>query len=212
MATVQDSHSCQPEPTQEHLNAMATKPKTTPKGDATQKTKIHWSGPVAVLLIAAAAVSFAMLDSPPPGEAYPDQGNLHLEAVDTPHIPYNSSPESSGPHTGFLAPWGWATDPVPEEVFVHNLEDGAVVVVYASDVPAVEVARLADELEVPIDGNPKRRILFTGYDKAITDQDGNEHRFAAVGWTRVFTFDELTEENLSELNVFIRIYEGVDNH
>ena len=76
-----------------------------------------------------------------PGTQMPDQGNLHIQSVDTPHVPYNSDPPTSGPHLPYIAPWGIHTRPIERELQVHNLEDGGVVVQYNCECPEI-VAKL----------------------------------------------------------------------
>ena len=63
-----------------------------------------------------------------PGQKFADLGNLHVQTVGDPHEPYNSTPPTSGPHLPYIAPWGIHTRPIPNELQVHNLEDGGVVV------------------------------------------------------------------------------------
>lgn len=142
-----------------------------------------------------------------PGEAYDDQGNFHLQSPDEPHPPYNSSPPSSGPHLGVLAQWGIHETALPPELFVHNLEDGGIVVAY--DCPS-GCAELVSGLETIVtdlgDG-----VLLTPY-AGIVDSAGNAHRAAAVAWSRVFYFDDLEADTVDDLNVFIDLYRGVDHH
>src|SRR6266850_1111312 len=59
-----------------------------------------------------------------PGQKFADLGNLHVQTVGDPHEPYNSTPPTSGPHLPYIAPWGIHTRPIPNELQVHNLEDG----------------------------------------------------------------------------------------
>jgi hypothetical protein len=56
---------------------------------------------------------------------------------------YNSDPPTSGNHWGSTANWGVHEEPVPNELQVHNLEHGGIVIQYNSTVPAdqVEVLR-----------------------------------------------------------------------
>ena len=63
-----------------------------------------------------------------PGVQLPDQGNLHIASADSPHVPYNSDPPTSGPHLPYIAPWGVHTRPIVRELQVHNLEDSGVLV------------------------------------------------------------------------------------
>src|SRR5215475_13168403 len=65
-----------------------------------------------------------------PGVEFPDQGNLHIQTENEPHVPYNSDPPTSGPHLPYIAPWGVHNVPIVRELQVHNLEDGGVVVNY----------------------------------------------------------------------------------
>lgn len=157
------------------------------------------------LLVVAAAAAFVLLQPPAPGIAIPNLGNEHLAAVDQPHSPYNSSPPSSGPHIGTLAPWGELDQVVPPEVFIHNLEDGGVVLVYScTDCPdLVETMRQAMAVE-------DRVVLFPYPD--IVDQQGVPHRAAAVAWNRIFYFDELDTETMADLQQFIKDFEGIDHH
>lgn len=155
---------------------------------------------VAVLGVAALIV----FDRPPPGRAFESLGNQHISDPSEPHAPYNSSPPSSGPHLGSIAAWGAHEEAVPAEYFVHNLEDGGVVLAY--DCPE-GCPDLVEGLKGYVDGS----VLLTPYD-GISDADGTPHRVAAVAWTRVFHFDELDEATASELQVFIDLYEGLDHH
>lgn len=67
-------------------------------------------------------------------EAFPDQGQTHLnpgESVQTLlKVPYNSNPPTSGPHLPNWSNWGIFTKAVPDELQVHNLEHGGVVIQY----------------------------------------------------------------------------------
>ena len=77
-----------------------------------------------------------------PGQKFSSQGNLHVQTVNDSHEPYNSTPPTSGPHLPYIAPWGVHTKPIANELQVHNLEDGGVVVQYNCECPElVEKAR-----------------------------------------------------------------------
>ena len=73
-----------------------------------------------------------------------------IEIMDSPHIalgdlhePYNSNPPTSGPHTGNdVAGAGIKDEPVPDEIVVHSLEHGAVVLWYRADLGEENIARL----------------------------------------------------------------------
>lgn len=134
-------------------------------------------------------------------------GNQHLAAIDEPHEPYNSKPGSSGPHFGSLAEWTVHETEVPNELWIHNLEDRGVVFVYnCADCPEVAegLAALRDELG----GNS----LVTPYGGEIAGKDGTQYRGAAVAWTRIYFFNELTDDTIGEIKAFYRAFEGIDHH
>lgn len=156
-------------------------------------------------VIAAAITAIVVFDPDPPGVDFADLGNLHIAAADTPHTPYNSSPPSSGPHVGVVAAWGVHDDPVVEELFVHNLEDGGVVFTYDCETDCPE---LVEGLTGIVESGPRR--LLSAYDGI--EYKGERHRGAAVAWTKVYYFDELTEDVVADLETFLELHEGVDHH
>jgi hypothetical protein len=131
-----------------------------------------------------------------PGQKFPDQGNLHVQTVGDPHEPYNSTPPTSGPHLPYIAPWGIHTRPIPNELQVHNLEDGGVVVQYGCECPDV-VAKLT-KIVRPYD----RHVILAPY-------PGMKSRIALTAWTRLETMDEVDEARIER---FIRAYRGIDHH
>lgn len=62
-------------------------------------------------------------------ERYPDQGTAHIRLGDS-HPAYHSSPPTSGWHTPQVAPWGSHRTVMPDEVLVHNLEQGGIWISY----------------------------------------------------------------------------------
>ena len=131
-----------------------------------------------------------------PGTQMPDQGNLHIPSVDSPHVPYNSDPPTSGPHLPYIAPWGVHTRPIDRELQVHNLEDGGVVVQYNCECPDL-VAKL--------------KTIVDKYDKQVilAPYPGMQHKIALTAWTRLDTMDELDEGRITR---FIEAYRGIDHH
>lgn len=184
-----------------------------PKGKAQKAqaaTKTSWRpgwGLYVSLALVVGVVALVVFGPQAPGEAYDDLGNFHLQSPDEPHPPYNSSPPSSGPHLGVLAQWGIHETPLPPELFVHNLEDGGIVVAYDCPAGCDElVASLTDVVTGLGEG-----VLLTPY-AGIVDASGTSHRAAAVAWTRVLYFDDLNPETREELDDFIDLYRGVDHH
>lgn len=148
------------------------------------------------------------LSPPTPGVAFAIVGNQHLAHQGEPHVPYNSSPPSSGPHVGGgVVPWGEAPEGVVPEQWIHNLEDAGVVLAYDCD----DCENLVDGLRGLLGANPGKRLLLVNH-PGIVDPDGVAHRGAAVAWGRVLYFDDLEPDTRTELDRFIRLYEGIDHH
>lgn len=99
----------------------------------------------AAAAVAAAGILVFVLQSMSrqPGQAVETQGNAHIDSPKADHITYNTDPPTSGPHTAYLAPWGARRVPVPDEVQVHNLEDGGVVVQFGDGLSYEEPRSLA---------------------------------------------------------------------
>jgi hypothetical protein len=68
------------------------------------------------------AACVVTIDSPP------DQGASHVPVGTA--VTYDSNPPSSGPHFPIWAAYQEFTTPVPRPMLVHNLEHGAIVLLY----------------------------------------------------------------------------------
>lgn len=133
---------------------------------------------------------------PQPGMAMADLGNQHILYPQT--AVYNSTPPTSGPHYENLARWGIHTEPIPNELQVHNLEDGGVMVQYdCPDGCDALVSELADIVERYPDG-----VILAPYPDM-------EHRIALTAWQRLDAFDEFDEDRIVR---FIEAYRGIDHH
>ena len=180
----------------------------TANNEQTKKSKRSYTGPILGISVVAALVALVLLDPPPPGVEFPSQGNVHLAAIDEPHPPYNSSPPSSGWHMGFLAEWGVSEEPLPPELYIHNLEDRGIVIAYNCPDGCDELQADLTEF-VETEGG---LLLLTPYEDSIVDPDGQEYRAAAVAWKRVYYFDEFDEATRGEVETFVSLYEGIDHH
>jgi hypothetical protein len=133
---------------------------------------------------------------------YPSQGNDHLRSATQPHVPYNSNPPSSGPHMPNLAPSGWHEEPIQQELLVHNLEDGYIVVHYK---PTLDPARKA-ELQALVEQLGEKTVAAPN---PQIDTD-----IALAAWTRVDKYNITPEEGVNELRIrnFATAYQGLDHH
>jgi hypothetical protein len=156
-----------------------------------------WVGGIAALLLLVVflAVNRAVNR---PGEPVPDMGNMHIEEGTRSPLAYNSTPPTSGPHYGSLARWGIHGEPIPDELQVHNLEDGGVGVWYDCPDGCPElVSQLQSVVERYHEG-----VLMAPY-------PGMETRIALTAWNRIDQFDEFDEERVVR---FIRAFSGADHH
>ncbi len=160
------------------------------------------------------------LTRPKTGQSIADLGNDHIQSIDTKHIAYNSTPPTSGPHLGHKAPWGVSDAPIPNELQVHNLEDGGVMVQYwcgdgseliqeteatstEAFVPDYQVGcpELVKQLEEIIKKYSERVILAPYPDLPL--------KIALTAWTRIDTLDAFDEKRIVD---FINAYQGIDHH
>jgi uncharacterized protein DUF3105 len=137
---------------------------------------------------------------------HPNEGALHVDCLPVPK--YGTRPPSSGNHYPIWADYKTYTTPVPWGHLVHDLEHGAIVIVYscaATDAAcAAEIARaqaMIDGLPFPLD--PVDVDVADGYEcvaptkhRVILAPDPTlDVRWAASAWTwtlRATCFDETT--------------------
>ncbi len=80
-------------------------------------------------------------------------------------IAYPSYPPTSGRHSDSPATWGFHTEPVVDELAVHNLEHGGVVVSH-NNIPADDLVRIRALLtSYPRDKYGEVKLLIRPYDK-----------------------------------------------
>jgi hypothetical protein len=132
-----------------------------------------------------------------PGQDVETQGNAHIDSPEADHAIYNTDPPTSGPHTTYLAPWGVRRVPVPDEVQVHNLEDGGVVVQFGDGLSYDETRSLA--------------FVTADFEKVIFAPRPSLDRGEIVltAWGRILRLDEVDESRIRD---FIEAYEGTDHH
>jgi Protein of unknown function (DUF3105) len=132
----------------------------------------------------------------PPGKEIPSLGNLHIKNATDPHVPYNSVPPTSGPHLPYIAPWGVSKIPIADELQVHNLEDGGVMIQYS----CTNCDALIDRLEkLAVKYN---KVIVAPYPKMKTP-------IALTAWARIDTMDRYDEARIER---FIKAYMGIDHH
>lgn len=113
-------------------------------------------------------------------------------ALDTP-FQYHSSPPTSGPHFANVAEWGVYTEEIHDQILIHNLEHGGILIAYRPGIDPGIIAKL--EAIAKAFG---RKVIMAP--RAANDAD-----IALAAWTRVekFPASEFSEERVRE---FIRAW------
>ncbi len=149
----------------------------------------------AMLVLLAAGVTWAMQPASNGFgdlQEFPIQGRTHIQRGQS-HPAYNSTPPTSGWHyADQVASPGIHAEPVPNEVQVHNLEHGEIMVQY--DCPA-GCADMVVELERIVKSYPKKVILapYPGIGKPI----------ALTSWGRLTYLDRADEVAITS---FVKAY------
>src|SRR3989338_6248949 len=151
---------------------------------------------------------------PQPGEFVASLGNKHIQNITDAHESYNSLPPTSGTHVGGKAQWGISDSSIPDELQLHNLEDGGVVVQYNcmpgidpqnQATPGAEVQDECKKLVENLSGIVKKysdKVLMAPYPKL-------DSRIALTAWTRLDKFSDFDEERIQK---FIKAFKGIDHH
>ncbi len=151
---------------------------------------------------------------PQPGEFIADLGNKHIQNITDEHEQYNSLPPTSGTHVGGKANWGISDSPIPDELQLHNLEDGGVMVQYnctpgksggESATPSAQETdtcnQLLDQLATVVKKYPDK-VAMAPYPKLDTN-------IALTAWSRIDKFNDFDEERIQK---FIKAFKGIDHH
>lgn len=177
-------------------------------------TKVALFVVVGLVILGGSIIGIKEITKPLPGEFVPSLGNLHIESISTPHVQYNSLPPTSGPHVGGKAEWGTSDKPIPDELQVHNLEDGGVVVQYNCPPGKNTSAEATIGAELP-DDCTKLISQLTDIVKKYNDKvllapyPTLDTKIALTAWTRIDTFNEFDRDRVER---FIKAFRGIDHH
>lgn len=126
------------------------------------------------------------------GESVSDAGRTHI-ANEMTGTGYTSDPPTSGPHWASVAPWGVHSEPIPNELQIHNLEHGGVVMQY--DCEDEECPEIVAALE-GLAGSCSVKLISA-------PRPGMDQRIAVTAWTRIIKMDELDRDLIVD---FINAY------
>lgn len=171
-------------------------------GQPSRSNRLLWLfGTIVVAVVAVIVVLNTVNGGGGPGEEFPSQGNQHIADINTEHGEYNSDPPTSGWHVGRLARWGSYDYPLPDELLLHNMEDGGVVLWYPLGTQEENRSHIERLEEVAGD-----------YDRVvIAPRDGLSGEYAMTAWTRLdrFPVDSYDDKRVRR---FLEAYEGIDHH
>ena len=138
-------------------------------------------------------------------ETFANQGQQHLAAGDTVQSvlggqSYNSNPPTSGPHLPYASPWGIFPQAVRDELQVHNLEHGGIVIQYVcpQGCPATVNSLSAYAVRYP-------PTNFTGVLLAPRDNLPTDSRIALTAWTHRLLLKSFDRDKIEG---FIKTYIG----
>ena len=115
-----------------------------------------------------------------------NQGRTHI-APGEEHPAYNSVPATSGWHYNIPyapAPWRAFTEPLPDEILVHNLEHGGIGMHYDCPDGCPELVGQLAEIR-----DEARRVVLSPY-------PGTETTITLTAWDYIDKFDEFDEERI----------------
>lgn len=134
-------------------------------------------------------------------ELVEDMGNTHIEDVSVSHESYNSIPPTSGAHVGSsIAPWGIHNEQIPDELQVHNLEDGGVIIHY-------DPVRVDGDMIEKLRGTTNKyatQVILEPYTTPPLPSP-----VVLTAWTRMLELQQFDE---GRIETFLRTYRGIDHH
>ncbi|PIQ68045.1 MAG: hypothetical protein COV91_06215 [Candidatus Taylorbacteria bacterium CG11_big_fil_rev_8_21_14_0_20_46_11] len=126
------------------------------------------------------------LSRPMMGEKIPDLGSIHVDRGEA-HPEYNSNPPTSGWHFGDgVAGPGVKTSPVPDELVLHSMEHGAVVVWYREGLEQSEVDKVTRAFNV----SSGKKILLSRKDLDVP--------VALTSWNYLLKLETIDEQKIQE--------------
>ena len=160
--------------------------------------RILYTSLAIILVVGLAALILWAILAPRPGEYITSQGNAHITEAQMGQFTYSTTPPTSGPHLGSLASWGVHDEPIPNELQVHNLEDGGVIVHYDCPEGCPDLVAQLEE-------------IVEHYDEGVILEPypGMDTRIALTAWQRIDQFDRFDAERVER---FIHAYRGDDHH
>jgi hypothetical protein len=167
---------------------------------------------VRLLLVALAAgmIAMATVGSGGAPQAAGTASGRDVPIMPSPHIhlgeahrPYNSLPPTSGPHYPDTVGTGVYREELPEEIQVHALEHGHVLIQYAPQLAAPAVRELER-----LGRRYLREVIVAPYRK-LAPHARRGQPIALTAWARI---DRLATVDAGRIAGFVRAFSGRYNH
>jgi hypothetical protein len=144
-------------------------------------------------LLAAGALGFFVLQKEPPparlGVEQADEGREHV--ADGTQVQYKNKIPTSGPHYVSPAPWRAYDEQLPNEVIVHNMEHGGIIVSYRPDIDPATVQKLKELLYPPYTVKE-----FTPTKVVLMPRAEQEKPILLASWNRLMELDEFDQQTI----------------
>lgn len=126
------------------------------------------------------------------GQRQPDDGRGHITEGQG-GGPYSSTPATSGEHWPTPTNWGIYTNSLPEELILHNLEHGGLVIWYQpADIGTEDLAALQAWVQSQVQSE-RYKVLLSPWDGADF-----EHAIAVTSWNWLLYLDETDTDQLRQ--------------
>ncbi len=132
-----------------------------------------------------------------PGEEVPTLDSPHIPYLGAPHQPYNSTPPTSGSHLPWTIATGVYNEEIPEELQIHALEHGHILIQYAPHTSKDQVQQLER-----IAYEHRRDVVLAPYAKLKSG-------VALTAWGRLELLDRVEADSVE---VFVTALAGRYNH
>jgi hypothetical protein len=118
------------------------------------------------------------------------------------HVDYSTKPPTSGPHVDAVPQFIVYTQPITDELQVHGLEDGGVVVDYRPDLDQPTLDKLTSLVKL-YEGTPgKQRVLMAPYPNL-------SNAIVLTSWGRIERLDAFDEV---KIRAYIDAFVNIDHH
>ena len=161
-------------------------------------------------MLAAGMIALATLGADSAPESAGRPGGTDVAILPTPHIhlgerhaPYDSVPPTSGPHHPDTVGTGVYREELREEIQVHVLEHGHVLVQYAPQLGAAEVRELER-----LGRRYPRDVVVAPY-RRLASLARRGRPIALTAWARI---DRLASADERRISAFVRAYGGRYDH